>query len=99
MFAIGNHYISESSGKEFGIIFKSKTIEVNIYAYIQNQTETFIASTFLYNSMCRDMNLAKRWYRDVSDTNIMYIMYLALMHKVKYTHTLYGTRLERSTIG
>ncbi|XP_065920475.1 uncharacterized protein [Dysidea avara] len=27
---------------------------------------TFVASTFLYNSMCRNMNLAKRWYRDVN---------------------------------
>ena len=39
-----------------------------LHMHIQNQMKTFVASTFLYNSMCRDMNLAKRWYRDVSDT-------------------------------
>ncbi|XP_065890927.1 uncharacterized protein [Dysidea avara] len=37
-----------------------------IYSSELNGKKAFVASSFLYNSMCRDLDLAKKWYRNVN---------------------------------
>ncbi|XP_065894785.1 sentrin-specific protease 2-like [Dysidea avara] len=37
-----------------------------IYSSKLNGKKAFVAFSFLYNNMCRDLDLAKKWYRNVN---------------------------------